>query len=240
MSALDASIAQGHTLRELPGGIFSAMPEDEVGAPYDRKAAAYDRLIPSRAYNRLLWGTHPGEYRRFALEAASAAAREGGPLLEVAGGTGVFTVDAYRAATVEAVLSDLSVGMLERARDRVSKAEGPGQVHLLQADALDLPFAPAQFAVVAAMGALHVFADLPAVLRSLRGQVAQGGQLYLSALVAETRIGSRYLRVLHRAGEVSPPISQSQLTRTIASELKVTPHVERRGSMVYIKARVES
>jgi ubiquinone/menaquinone biosynthesis C-methylase UbiE len=216
------------------------MPEYETGAPYDRKAAAYDRLIPSRAYNRLLWGTQPSEYRRFALDATSAAAREGGPLLEVAGGTGVFTVAAYRASPIKAVLSDLSVGMLERARERVSKADGPGQVDLLQADALDLPFAPAQFAVVAAMGALHVFADLPAVLKSLRAHVAPKGQLFLSGLVAETRIGSRYLRVLHRGGEVSPPISQSQLTRTIASELEMTPHVERRGSMVYIKARVES
>jgi len=31
------------------------MPAAQEGAPYDRKAAAYDRLIPSRVYSKLLW-----------------------------------------------------------------------------------------------------------------------------------------------------------------------------------------
>ena len=237
MSELPASLAPGREAVELPGGILSAMPEHGRGAPYDRKAAAYDRLIPARAYNRLLWGTHPDDYRRFAQQATKQAEGAGGPMLEIACGTAVFTAEPYRAAPIEAVLSDLSVAMLERARDRLASLSGPGRVHLVQADAADLPFAPRQFPVVAAMGCLHVFDDLPRVLASVREQVAPGGTVFLSGLVAETRIGTRYLRVLHRAGEVSVPMRMSELTQTVARSLSADPESERRGSMAYLTVR---
>ena len=234
MTALPAPLAEGRTIRELPGGILSAMPPEDEGAPYDRKAAAYDRLIPSRIYSRLLWATNPDDYRFFARQAAAAAVDADGPLLEVAAGTAVFTAEPYRSASVEAVISDLSLGMLERAQERLATAEGPGRVHLLQADAHDLPFGEGQFAVVAAMGALHVFEDLPVLLHSLRRQVAPGGSLFLSGFVAETRVGSRYMRFLEHAGELAPALSQAELTETVASALSSVPRVERKGSMAYV------
>jgi len=240
VTALPAKLGAGRTVRELPGGIVSALAPENEGAPYDRKAAAYDRLIPSRIYSRLLWATDPDDYRAFAREAAATAVDSGGPLLEVAGGTAVFTAKPYRSAPVEAVLSDLSVGMLERARERIAAADGPGRVHLLQADANDLPFEDGQFAVVAAMGALHVFEDLPALLQSLWRQVARGGSLFLSGFVAETRVGSRYMRFLERAGELAPPQTQAELTETVGSALSSEPHVERKGSMAYVTVRTAS
>ncbi len=234
MIVLPASLAEGCTVRELPGGIVSAMAPADEGAPYDRKAAAYDRLIPSRIYSRLLWATDPDDYRHFAREAAAAAVEADGPLLDVAGGTAVFTAEPYRSAPIEAVLSDLSLGMLERARERLASVEGPGRVHLLQADANDLPFERGRFAVVAAMGALHVFEDLPGLLQCLRRQVAPGGSLFLSGFVAETRVGSRYMRLLERAGELAPAMSQAELTETVASAVSAVPQVERKGSMAYV------
>lgn len=91
--------------------ISTALPDD-VGAPYDRRAAAYDRLVANRLYNRLVWGTSPTAYRAFAAE---AAADSEGPLLEVGCGTAAFTAGAYAATERYVQLVDRSRGMLERA-----------------------------------------------------------------------------------------------------------------------------
>ena len=127
--------------------------------------------------------------------------------------------------------------MLERARERLASVDGPGRAHLLQADANDLPFEPGQFAVVAAMGALHVFDDLPRLLRSLRRQVAPGGSLFLSGFVAETPVGTRYMKLLHRAGELAPAMTEAELAETVASAISSAPTVERKGSMAYLTVK---
>ena len=88
------------------------------------------------------------------------------------------------------MLVDRSLGMLARAAQRLGGPH-PAPVALVQADLFDLPFLPGQFTSVACHGLLHLFDDLAAVLRVLSGQVAAGGSLYVTSLVAETAIGSR-------------------------------------------------
>jgi SAM-dependent methyltransferase len=209
-------------------GIWSALPEARGPASYDRSAALYDRLIPSRVYNRLAWSTEPADYVAFARE---AVADGDGPLLDAAGGSAVFTADVYWGARRPIVFSDLSLGMLERARTRLGGAE---HVTLVQADAADPPFAPGAFPTVACMGALHVFPDPAPVVRALWRLVAPGGRLYLSGLVAETRVGSAYLRLLQRAGEVGPPRTLAELTEVVRQATGAAARLRRRGSMAYL------
>lgn len=185
----------------------------DAGAPYDRRAALYDRLVRSRTYNRLAWGTTPHNYEEFA-EAAFASAV--GPLLEVAAGSAAATANLHARATHPTVLVDLSRPMLERAAMRIAAAGGdndtfPPHVRLVQADLLALPVPEPGFVTVLGLGLTHLFDDLGGLVGTLSDQLAPGGRVYLAGLVAGTRRSRRYLEVLHRAGEVAAPLTADQL-----------------------------
>lgn len=187
---------------------------DEAGAPYDRRAGVYDRLVRSRLYNRLAWSTSPDDYTRF----ASAAIASGeGPLLEVAAGSAAATAELHAHSQRPTVLVDLSRAMLERAAHNIAAAGGddaqvlPSHVRLVQANLLDLSFPPSGFSTVLGLGLTHLFDDVPGLVAALRRQVAAGGELYLAGLVSETRRGRGYLRMLYRAGEVATPRTSAEL-----------------------------
>ncbi len=184
------------------------------GAPYDRRAATYDRLVRSRTYNRLAWSTSPRDYARFA---AAAFASSDGPMLEVAAGSAAATAALHARSHRATVLVDLSRPMLERAAQHISAAWGgephelPPHVRLVQADLFDLGFPAHGFTTILGLGLTHLIDDLPALVTSLREQVAPGGQLHLAGLVAETRRGGRFLEILHRAGEAAEPRTAQQV-----------------------------
>lgn len=188
---------------------------DDTGAPYDRRAAVYDRLVGSRMYNRMAWSTAPDDYTAFA---AAAFASADGPLLEVAAGSAAATAELHASAQRPTVLVDLSRAMLERAARRIAAAgsdahghELPPHIRLVQADLLALGFPAHGFTTVLGLGLTHLFDDLPALVDALRAQLARGGQLHLAGLVAQTRRGRRYLELLHRAGEVPAPRTAEEL-----------------------------
>lgn len=223
---LDDLLAPGRTLRDLGGGLRSALPADDQGAAYDRRAALYDRLIGAALYNRLVWGTHPSQYSDFAAQAERAGT---GPLLDAGAGTAVFTAALYRHSARPIVVTDRSVDMLRRAGERLD-----GSADLVQADVHDLPFADGAFATVGCFGVLHVLPSVRAAVRSLLRCVAPGGRLFVSSLVAETRVGTRYLRVLERAGEVVPPRTEAELRADLeAGADGAAIELRRTGSMAY-------
>ena len=228
--ALDSMLAPGRTLRPAGANLLSSLPATDQGAPYDRHAALYDRLIGSRIYNRLAWGTRPTEYRAFAAEALAAGE---GAFLDGGCGTLVFTADGYRDATRPIVAVDRSLGMLGRAAERL---HGGAPAVLVQADLMDLPFAPGQFDTVACFAMLHVLDDPWAVLAALRDQLAPGGRLFASMLVSDRRAGRAYMRVLRRAGEVGAPRSADELTAAARRVFGASAEVRRSGSMVWLRA----
>lgn len=202
----------------------SGLPD---GGAYDGRAAAYDRLVGSRLYNRLAWGTDPLDYEAFARRAVTSAS---GPLLDVAAGTATATAGAYRITNRSIVLTDRSIDMLRVAAERIA---GDGElrpgIRFVQADAFHLPFEPGGFDTVLCLGFLHLVDDPTDFVTGLRAQLASGGRAFVSSLVAGNRVGDRYLRLLHRLGEVAAPRTADEL-----ADLFDTP-VLRHGSMAYLE-----
>ena len=199
---------------------------------YDRHARLYDRLIANRVYNRLAWGVDPARYAAFTAEAVASGS---GPMLDVGCGTAVFSAAAYRAASRPLTLVDGSAGMLARAGERLAATT----VELVQADLFALPFAPGGFETVGCFAMLHVLDDPWAGLLALRPQLAPGGSLFVSMLVADGARRSRaYLRALHRRGEVGPPRSADELHAAAVPLFGDDLTVERVGAMAFLRARV--
>lgn len=184
----------------------------DVGAPYDRRAAAYDRLVRSRPYNRMAWSCTPQDYADFA---AAAIASASGPLLEVAAGSAAATAQLHARSQRPTVLLDLSRAMLERAGQSIATPrfdnEMPSRIRLVHADLFSPPFPAHGFTTILALGVTHLFNDPAALVDALRTQLTPGGQLFLAGLVTQTRRGKRYLQALHRAGEVAMPKTAEEL-----------------------------
>ncbi len=225
-------LAPGRTLRRARRQVVSALPIVDEGARYDRRAAMYDRLIGSPVYNRLAWGTSPAQYAAFAAEAVATGS---GPLLDVGCGTAIFTAAAYRGARRPLVLIDRSLDMLDRAAERLAHPSAA----FVQADLFDLPFAHRRFATVACFGVLHVLDDPCAALTALRDQLAPGGLLFASMLVADRAVGRVYLSALHRAGEVGPPRHAEHLTDAARAVFGAAADIRRTGSMAWLRATAD-
>jgi SAM-dependent methyltransferase len=225
-------LADGRMLVELGGGLASALEPGALPGRYDRHARVYDRLVGRRVFNRMVWGTEAGDYTAFAREAVDTAT---GPLLDAGCGTTVFTAAAYRATDRPLVLVDRSRAMLGRASERLRDAAAP--VTLVQGDLLDLPFAPGAFATVCSFAVLHVLDDPWAALAALRAQLAPGGELFASMLVRDRGgVGSAYLRLLRRRGEVGPLRGAAELGAAARELFGELASVERKGAMAYLRA----
>jgi SAM-dependent methyltransferase len=231
-------ILDGRDLRPAGEDIWSVLSVDTPVQRYDRRAAAYDRVVGSALYNRLLWGSSPRTYSSFADRSVRAGR---GPYLDAGCGSLVFTAHAYIRANRPVVLMDASVGMLQAARDRLRRTAGrvPGDVALVQGDIRDLPFRRGCFSTVLCMGMLHLFDDIAAFARALMNATEPAGQLFLTSLVAETRIGRSYLSLLHGAGEVAEPRTTARLLKElqpVTASLAGPMSVETEGSMAFIEA----
>lgn len=211
----------------LPPGVTIEGSLPDAGSAYDGHAALYDRLIASRLYNRLAWSADPADYEAFASHAVASAS---GSLLEVAAGTAIASAPAYRASDRPVVLTDRSRDMLTRAAQRLADG-GPVRpgVRFVQADAFELPFEPGTFDTVLCLGFLHLVDDPLDLVRRLRRQLSPGGRLFVSSLVPATRVGSAYLALLRRAGQVATPRTADDLTRLFGTT------VRRRGCMAYLE-----
>lgn len=220
------------TLRPLPSGVCSVLESTAPDAPYDRIAKFYDRLIGSPLYNRVIWGARPADYTAFAAEAFADA---DGPFLDVGCGTAVFTAPVYRAGRRPLLLVDRSVGMLEKAAERVGGAQA---ATALQADLFDLPTREGSFPTVGCFAMLHVLDEPWQALASVADQVQPGGRLYSSMLVTDRGgVATPYLRMLHRRGELGPLRSAAEFEAE-ATALFPGGDVSVRciGSMAYLRA----
>ena len=222
-------LATDRPVEPTENGILSALAPERRGAPYDKHAALYDRVIGNPTYNRVVWGSKVADYAAFTEEALAAG---DGPFLDAGCGTAVFTADVYRRASRPLVLTDLSLGMLARARDRLETAD----VTLIQADIHDLPFTPQSFATVGCFSMLHVLDDPWSALAALRPLVAPGGSLFASMLVSDGgAVARRYMPLLRRRGEFGPLHTTAAFASTAQDLFGACATVTRTGSMAYLR-----
>jgi demethylmenaquinone methyltransferase/2-methoxy-6-polyprenyl-1,4-benzoquinol methylase len=151
---------------------------EAVRAMFTRIAARYDLM------NSLMTGGRHHAWRRIAAHVVAAAPP--GLALDLATGTGDLAL-AVRAAAPgrRVVAADFAEAMLRQARTKL-RARAVGDVPLLAADALALPFADKTFACVTSAFLLRNLADLATGLQEMRRVTQAGG---LVAALEITRPG---------------------------------------------------
>jgi demethylmenaquinone methyltransferase / 2-methoxy-6-polyprenyl-1,4-benzoquinol methylase len=119
--------------------------------------------------------------------AAALSAAPGGPVLDLATGTGDLALAIRRVRPRDRVLgADFSEGMLREAAAKLGR-RGERGIVLLAADALALPFADRTFAAVTSAFLLRNLADLPHGMAEMR-RVTRPGGLVVSLEITRPRI----------------------------------------------------
>jgi demethylmenaquinone methyltransferase / 2-methoxy-6-polyprenyl-1,4-benzoquinol methylase len=151
------------------------LDEQQVRAMFDRIAGVYDRM------NRVMTAGLDARWRARAADLAALGA--GGRALDVACGTGDLSIElASRVGERgEVVGCDFSERMLELARHKAPP------VRFEQANALDLPYADAEFdAATVGFGARN-FADLDRGLSEMARVVRPGGRVVVLEITTPQR-----------------------------------------------------
>lgn len=226
-------LSDGCPIRLVEYDIYSTLPDIPHTHLYDRRAAAYDSVVSTRLYNRLMWGTSPLDYKAFARDAVVSAP---GRLLDAGCGSLLFTAPAYLAADRQVIAFDQSLAMLRRARARLINLAGsvPKHILLLQADLSNLVFRPGRFQTVLFMNVLHQFSGAADLIPKLTALLADGGQLYLTSLVLNGRyIGDLWLSTLYKTGEFVCPRSAEELNQLLHVSLDEGFSFRMKGNMAF-------
>lgn len=152
-----------------------ALPEQQVAAMFDRVARFYDLL------NGIM---SAGLHHAWRARAADiAAVGPGDRVLDVAAGTGDFTIELSGRVEPdgEVIGVDLSENMLELAREKA-----PG-IRFERQSALDLPYADGEFAAATVGFAARNFSDLRRGLAEMRRVVRPGGRVVVLDFTTPTR-----------------------------------------------------
>ena len=227
----------GCIVRLVEDDIYSALPDVPHKHLYDRRAAAYDSVVSTWLYNRLMWGTSPLDYIAFAREAV--VSHPAGWMLDAGCGSLLFTAQVYLASDRQIIAFDQSLRMLRRARARLIEVAGsvPERILLLQADLSNLVFRPRRFHTILCMNVLHQFAGAVELIPKLRGLLVNGGQLYLTSLVSNDRyLGDRWLGTLYKTGEFVRPRSSVELNKLLGDSLGEEIRYQMKGNMAFATA----
>jgi SAM-dependent methyltransferase len=227
-------LLEGCIIRLVEDDIYSALPEAPHKHLYDRRAAAYDSVVGTGLYNRVMWGTSPLDYVAFA--SAAVASDPAGRMLDAGCGSLLFTAAAYLASDRQIIAFDQSLQMLRRARARLIELAGavPERILLLQADLSDLVFRPGRFQTILCMNVLHQFPRAAELAPKLRALLADDGQLYLTSLIRSGRfIGDCWLNILYKTGEFVRPRSGVELNKLLDDALGERVGYRIKGNMAF-------
>lgn len=156
------------------------MPKTEkIRSMFDSIAPSYDSL------NHLFSLGVDKSWRRRSLRYVF-----GPRVLDIACGTGDYSVDIARRVDGAAVTGlDLSEGMLEVMRTKVSKLGLSDKISTMQGDCTHMPFEDGAFDCVTIGFGIRNFEDRPACLREILRVLRPGGRLVILELsVPENRV----------------------------------------------------
>ena len=234
-AALPSLLAEPHRLRTVGSDLYSLLPADAGPQMYDSRAGLYDRVVGSRLYNRIMWGTQPEEIAAFAREALESS--KDSWVMDAAGGSLLFTAALYVEARTRPILVlDQSLAMLARARDRLIAQAGrvPEHIVLVQGDLRDLSaFRPTSFGTIVSLNVLHHIDDAAALVANLAALLPGfPGRLYLTSLITTGRWSDRYLKALHRNGIVVAPRAERDVQVVLSDSTFDVIHTRTRGNML--------
>lgn len=195
---------------------------------YDNKAATYDAVIAAPLYNRMMWGNSPDDYLAFAKKSING---QEGVVLDVGCGTLTFTAEAYNDSDRPIILSDYSLGMMLRGKNRIDSKKT--NIHFLRADGFNLPFKDNTIDTVVSFGVIHVFEDPLPFCKELGRVLKKGGDAHFTSLVKDRWISHKYLKGLHKTGEVGTPKTAKEMA-TIVEQAGFKVSLSRIGGMAYM------
>jgi ubiquinone/menaquinone biosynthesis C-methylase UbiE len=217
--------------QEIEPEIYSVL-ENYAGAAYDRKAMMYEKLVSSKVYNRIIWGTTPDDYKQFSKKAITSCK---GILLDAGCGGLIQTSDIYLQTKSQCILVDNSSEMLKIAKKRLINLHEklPVNLNLLQADVFKLPFVDNTFDTVCGFGMIHIFDKKLEYINELLRVLKKGGQFYFSTMTTKRLISKLYMQQLKKIDEFGELYSVNQ-TLDLFSNEKVTINSYLKGSMLFI------
>ncbi|WP_123847838.1 class I SAM-dependent methyltransferase [Chitinophaga lutea] len=218
-------------LKTVDRDIYSSL-ENPKGARYDNKAKYYERVVGTRLFNRLFWGTLPSDYTNFAR---NAIVDTKGSVLDVGCGGLTQTASLYKTTTNECVLADRSVEMLKIARSRLMDNDGsiPSNIRLLQTDAFHLPFPHNTFDTVCSFGTIHLFDNKQEFVDGLLRVLKSGGKFYFLSMTTEKLIARLFMAQLRPFKEFGQLFSAGQTLSLFDSDrLEVKSYMK--GSVIFI------
>ena len=194
-------------------GIVDFCPDshDKISASYDKIARRYDPYITAssvllKVISRIVWGCANDRDPMDEVLSLLPTSFDG-VLLDVPVGTGIFTAPFYRRwpeATIIGV--DCSMNMLRRARAHFAE-QGVGNVHLLKADAGNLPLREAAVDVVLSMNGWHAFAEKQRAIAEMQRALRKDGTLVACGYIkGARRLSDWFVRNFGvRSGFFTPP-----------------------------------
>lgn len=147
----------------------------DIQAMFNAIAPTYDRL------NHLLSFGLDVRWRKRAIRLAES--KRGGEILDIAAGSGDFSLDALSLAPKRVVAADFAVSMLHELRKKLAE-RGPLPIDLVACDAMRLPFRDGSFDVTMVAFGIRNFADRLLSLREMLRVLRPGGMAVILELSA--------------------------------------------------------
>lgn len=146
------------------------MDKKHVGSLFDSIASTYDR------FNHLLSLNIDKRWRRRAVRQL----RQADHLLDVAVGTADLAIEVIRQNKASRVTGiDISTGMMDIGAQKISQAGMSQSITLLEASALEMPFADSTFSAVTCAYGVRNFSNLDQGLAEMFRVMKPGGQLMI-------------------------------------------------------------
>lgn len=222
--------------KKIDTDIYSVL-DKYSGAAYDKKAKMYEKLVSNRTYNKIIWGTSPDDYKRFANKAIASSR---GILLDAGCGGLIQTSDIYLKTINRCVLVDNSHEMLKIAKQRLTGSSDRLAEHikLLQADVFNLPFPNNTFDTVCSFGMIHLFNEKSEFINEVLRTLKNGGSFYFSSMTTKRRVSKLYMNQLRKINEFGELFSEEQ-TLSLFENKHLSKKAYMKGSMLFIEGRKE-